>query len=160
MKIKRLSLLWIVMLVFTSCNDTVQKTSEPLPGINIPAEKFNTTIKLVDDPNSVNSHKNGDLLMLRVTNLSNTAIVFPENYGIKLFTNKDGKWIGVPNNSYNAGNTFYLPTKDSYPLGDLIDTAPYIAGLTSSMTVRVVIVGHKENDNEQIGAYIDVLITP
>jgi hypothetical protein len=148
------------MLIFTSCNNTVNDTSETLPGINIPAESLNTTIKLLDTPESLNSHKNGEVLMLNIINLSNEAVVFPENYGIKLFTKKDGAWIEVPNNSYNAGDTFYLPTKDSYPLGDLIDIMPYMAGLTSPTTVRAVIIGHKENETEQVGAYIDVIINP
>jgi hypothetical protein len=160
MKIKRLGLLWVVMLVFTSCNTTAQETSETLPGINIPAERFNTAIKLLDAPELLNSHKNGELLTFQIINLSNVPVVFPENYGVKIFTKKDGAWIDVTNNSYNAGDTFYLPTRDSYPLGDLVDTMPFIVGLASPITVRVIIIGHKENDNEQVGAYVDVTINP
>jgi hypothetical protein len=160
MGIKQSSLLAIIMLMLASCAGRTNAASKPLPGIDISADRVNTYIKLFDAPELQNSHKNGELLSFQIINLSSETIVFSENYGIKLFTNKDGNWVEISNNSYNAGDTFYLPTRDSYPLGDLIDTAPYVVDLASPTTVRVIIVGHRENDNEQVGAYIDVTITP
>ncbi len=159
MKIKQTGLLLFIILMFTSCKPS-QDTFESLPGINIPADKLNTSIKLIDPPEFLNSHKNGETLSFQIINLSNATIVFPENYGIKLFTNRNGEWTEVSNNSYNGGSTFYLPTKDSYPLGLVVGTLPYILDLTTPTSVRVIIIGHKENDNEQVGAYIDVTISP
>jgi hypothetical protein len=160
MNIKTFGLLLVALLIFTSCSNTAQDSSETLPGINIPADRFNTAIKLVDAPESLNSHKNGETLSLRIMNLSNATIVFPENYGIKLFTKKDEKWIEFPNNFYNAGGSFQLPTQASAPLGLIAGTMPYQADLASSITIRVVIIGQKANETEQVGAYIDVIINP
>ena len=145
------------MLIFASCKPS-QDNFESLPGINIAADKINTSIKLIDPPEFLNSHKNGEALSFQIINLSNTTIVFPENYGVKLFANLNGEWTEVSNNSYNGGSTFYLPIKEAYPLGLVVGTLPYIPDLTAPISIRAIIIGQKEN--EQVGAYIDVMITP
>lgn len=159
MKLKQKILLLVVMLIFTSCKPSLDATKS-LPGIDIPYDNLNTLMKLTDPPEFLNSHKNGDPLSFQIINLSNATIVFPDNYGIKLFTKSNGTWVEIQNNTYNAGGIFYLPTNDSYPLGLVVNTSPYILDLTTPVSVRAIIVGQKENDNEQIGAYIDVLINP
>jgi hypothetical protein len=79
---------------------------------------------------------------------------------LKLFTNENNKWVEVPNNSYNAGSSFRLPPQKEYPLGALVSVLPYIAGLETSVTIRVIITGHQEKSNLQVGAYLDVKIDP
>jgi hypothetical protein len=150
-----------VMLMLTSCGHSPQVQAELLPGINIPVENINTFIKLRDTPELANSHKNNDTLDLQVINVSNKTIIFPDNFGLKVFAEDKGNWSEVQNNFYNAGGTFNLPTENLYPGGLFPTVLPYIPGLSSPTTIRVIVVGHVENnDNEQVGAYLDVIINP
>jgi hypothetical protein len=160
MGIKQSGLLTIIVLMLVSCAGCTNTVSKPLPGINISADRVNTYVRLVDTPELLNSHKNGDSLSLAIVNQSDATIVFPEFYGVKIFRNEGSKWLEVQNGVQNSEGTFYLPTKADYPLGLIVDTAPYILDLESPTPVRIIVVGYKENDNEQVGAYIDVMITP
>ena len=159
MKIQQLTLLFF-LLTLVSCNRTVHDDSGFLPGVKIPPGNYNTTIRLNDAPEFLNSHKNGEVLLLQIINLSNTTIAFPSDYGFKLFTNRDGKWVDVPNNTFYAGSTLYLPTKSAWPSGLTANIMPYMAGLKSSVSVRVIVIGHKKDSNEEVGAYLDITINP
>jgi hypothetical protein len=149
------------MLVLASCSQSPQPQAESLPGMNIAPENINTFIEIRDTPELANSHKNNDTLTLQLINLTDQTIDFPDNYGIKVFTKDQGKWTEIQNNFYNAGGTFTLPSAKQDPGGLPPTVLPYIPGLPSSTTIRVIIVGHVENnDSKQVGAYLDVVINP
>jgi hypothetical protein len=148
----------LVLIAFSliSCSGT----AETIPNENIPAENINTYIKLYDAPELMNSHKNGDLLTLQIINLSKSIIVFPENYHAKIFKKESGKWLEVQNNAHNSGDKFFLPTKDSYPLGDLVDFSP-VTIASSPIVIRVSIDGYIEDNKEvRVGAYLDIEVIP
>ena len=148
-------------LALASCVNKQKPTAEPLPGLLIKSESINTYIKLNDSPEMVNSYKNNDTLDLQIINLSDKSIVFPENFGVKVLAKDGEKWVEVQNNFYNSGGSFVLPTKKDYPLGLLVTVMPFIPNQSSQETLRVIIVGHVENnDSEQVGAYTDVVIKP
>ena len=116
--------------------------------------------KIKDDPVLGNSFKNGQDLTLRVENLSNTPIVFLENFGLRVMTKNGQNWAEVQSNFYNGGLQ-YLPTKSSYPVGLVVSALPYMPNLSSPITIRIVIIGHKENnDKDLLGAYLDVKLNP
>ena len=153
------SILFTVFLL-TSCSHDRQSPSINIPDVDVQEENWNTSIKLVDDPVLSNSHKNEDSLTLRLENLSDVPIVFPENFDIKVITWDGQSWESIQNNFYNAGSKI-LPTKSSYPLGLLVSALPYIPNLSSSTSIRVIVVGHAQNnDKESLGAYIDVVLNP
>jgi hypothetical protein len=160
MKNMKYYLLCITILLLASCNTVQQDHTSTFPGIAVPIENFNTIIQLEDSPQLLNTHKNGGDLDILVNNLSDEAVIFPENYGLKLFTNENNKWVEVPNNSYNAGVSFRLPPQKEYPLGALVSVLPYIAGLETPVTIRVIVIGHQEKSNLQVGAYLDIKIDP
>ena len=148
-----------VMLILASCGNNPQ--AKPLPGINISSENINTFIKLRDTPVLANSHQNDDTLTLQLINVSDKTIIFSDNFGLKVFMEDKGTWTEIQNDFYNVGGTFTLPTEKLYPGGLLPAVSPYIPGLSSPTTVRVIIIGHIENnESEQVGAYLDVVINP
>ena len=153
------SILFTIFLL-TSCSHDRQSPPFNIPDVDVQAENWNTSIKLVDDPVLSNSHKNEDILILRLENLSDTPIAFPENFGMKVITWDGQSWVSIQNNFYNAGSKV-LPTKRSYPLGFLVTASPYVPNLSSSTSIRVIVVGHAQNnDKESLGAYIDVVLNP
>jgi hypothetical protein len=151
----------IILLVFaTSCAKNENKTDE-LPGIKISIQEMNKVFLIEDSPISKNSHKNGELLVLALRNLSGNIIVFPKNYRPGIFLKQGQTWVNVQNNmAYTAGGEI-LPTHDAFPLGMVIGVYPYIQGLREPANIRIVMVGHNENsDTEVVGAYIDITLLP
>ena len=149
-----------VVFIFTSCT-TPTTSPEPSIGVNIPLDKLNTWVKLEDPPELTNSHKNDDLLQLHLINLSEKMIVFPGDFGIKVIR-LDGQERGdISNNFFNGSEPHYLPPRSSYPLGLIVGTLPFVSGLSATIKIRIIVVGHVENlDGQQVGAYIDVELNP
>jgi hypothetical protein len=159
---RKLSSIFAIILFtmsIVSCTGTSSKV-EAIPNVDVPVENINTYIKLSDVPNLMNSHKNREDLTLQIINLSKSSIVFPQNYHAQILMQKDGKYVEIQNNFYNAGEQFILPTKDAYPLGLLVSYLP-IAPITEPTTVRVSIDGYlQENQQVRVGAYLDVQLKP
>lgn len=150
----------IIMFSLVSCGTADKNALNDMPEIGVRAKDWNTSFKLVEDPVISNSHQNGQDLTLRVENLSDTPIVFQENFGLRVMTKDASGWRDIQNNSYNSGEQ-YLPTKASYPLGLLVSVLPYVPNLASHLDIRIIIIGHAEdNDKELLGAYLDVTINP
>jgi hypothetical protein len=150
----------ISILALIACNNDVQAPPNNLVGVEIQSENWNTSIKLIDDPVLLNSHKNGQDLTLRVENLSNKPISFPDNFGIKVLRLDQQNWVNVTNNFYNTGQNI-LPTKKSYPLGFVVTALPYVPNLQSPIKIRIIIYGYPESNNsEPLGAYLDVMLNP
>ena len=149
-----------MLISCTNNSSDPQVPSSDLVGVDIQAENWNTSIKLIDDPALLNSHKNGQDLTLRIENLLNTPITFPDNFGTKVIRLDHQNWVSATNNFYNTG-LHTLPSKKSYPLGLVVTALPYVPNLQSSINIRVVIYGYAENNaNEPLGAYLDVMLNP
>jgi hypothetical protein len=147
-------------LMLISCGVSTQPAPNDISFKDIKQGNWNTSIKLRDDPALSNSYKNGEDLTLRVENLSDIPIVFPENFGTIVMVKDGQNWVNIQNDFYNSGSQ-YLPIKKSYPLGLLVTTMPYISNLSSPTTIRIVIIGHREdNDKELLGAYFDANLNP
>lgn len=98
--------------------------------------------------------------MLQVENLSDETILFPDDFGLKIKRWDGESWVDILNNFYYSG-VKVLPTQKDYPLGELVSSLPNIPDISSQTEIRVQIVGHPENnDNEFVGAYLDVIIEP
>ncbi len=159
-RIFTISVILFTTLALISCGASIQQVSDDMPNMGVKAENWNTSIKLVDDPALLNSYKNGDTLFLRVENLSNTSIVFPDDFGIKIVTKEGQSWTSIPNNFYYTGQEI-LPTKASYPLGLIVNALPYVSNLTMSLNIRIIIIGYPEdNHKELLGAYLDTTLNP
>lgn len=159
-KVSVILIILFIMLALISCGANDQQPSNDMPDIDVKTENWNTSIRLVDDPMLSNSFKNGKTFTLGVENLSDTPIIFPNDFGIKLITRDGQSWTNISNNFYYSGQEL-LPTKSSWPLGLVVSALPYIPNLSSSINIRIVIIGHAENnDKELLGAYLDVTLKP
>jgi len=151
----------IAAAFFLVCCTPATATPGPLPGIDIPPDRMITWIKLEDSREMGNSHQNGELLGLELINISDKAIVFPGDFGVRVLTWGGVKWTDVSNNSFTGSQLHSLPTTSEYPLGLIIETLPYVPGLSKPVEIRIIVVGHiGDMDGEQVGAYIDVPLNP
>lgn len=151
---------FLLLFVVTACASDDSPPPSNVLGRDVKDKSWNVYFKLVDDPVLSNSYKNGQDLTLRVESLSDTPIVFLENFGLQLLVDNEQGWSSIESNSYNSGLQ-YLPPKKDYPLGLLVSALPNISNLTSPTSVRIVVIGHLEDhDEELLGAYIDITIHP
>jgi hypothetical protein len=152
-------LLIFVLFLMSSCAG--QKKSETMPGIDIPLAEYNTKIVITLWPGTPNSFQNGDSTDLVLNNQSGNTIIFPQDYGIKVFEKQTQGWIPIENNyGYPEGENT-LQTSTINPGGLAFGAAPSDPNLKSPATVRVVVIGHlQDKPDEAVGAFIDVEINP
>ena len=149
----------IILLAISSLASCVS-TQETIPYANIPAENINAYVILSDAPVLMNTHKNGDILTLQIINISESTIVFPENFHAKIFKQENGEWLEIPQNFGYTGGDKLLPPKQSYPLGRLVTFFPNTY-VPTPITIRVSIDGYlEENEQVRVGAYLDVRLNP
>jgi hypothetical protein len=134
---------------------------EVLPDLNIPARNINTFIKLSDPDALGNAHRNNNNLTLQLTNLSGVDIVFSDNFGVRVAAEDGETWKDIANNSPSSKGTIVLPTNKSLPAGLMVTVLPSIPDLSSSIEVRVVVIGHTvSRTGEEVAASIDVELDP
>jgi hypothetical protein len=158
---KKIILIALLLMGFTISCSAKKDNSKDLPGIAIPIEEMNTAFVIVDEPVIVNSHKNGEHLTLVLRNLSDKTIIFPSNYDLSIFVFQDQVWKSVQNGFLYTGGEKVLPTSDVFPPGLVAIAYPYIPELSAPVTIRIVMIGHYENaDNDNVGAYLDIPLLP
>jgi hypothetical protein len=75
----------LVVLFCTSCLANGKSTSDSFPEVGVPVEMMNKKILFLDLPEMKNSHENNVLLNLVNKNISDSTIVFNNDYGVKIF---------------------------------------------------------------------------
>lgn len=151
----------LVVFILASCISRSQVQSELVLGVEIPSDKINTIVKLLNTPAMANSLRINDDITFQLINFSEKTVVFPDNFGVKVYENNAGKWSEVQNKAYNAGGVFSLRPRNLVPAGLPVTVWPYLVGVSSPVKIRVVVVGHVENmDVEPVVAYIDVVLNP
>jgi hypothetical protein len=114
--------------------------------------------------------RQGESINLYIENISPSCIVFPKDYGVRMFVNRNGNWMEVPNTVvYEGPETITLETKvnalSHYDGGTSVE--PDLSTLNSqigSLRLRVYSVGQLcSNDivsEKEVGGYIDLDIAP
>jgi len=147
----------LAMAVIPSCNPGDEGTGTKLPGVDILLEDMNSQLRLYAPPEA-NSFAMKDNLAIVAENLSDQPILFPQDYGIKVFTQQDEQWMPVENAfHYPSVETTLLPKADEPLGGKLIVLLPAVIG-DQPISVRVVVVGQMGRDS--VAAYIDVMLHP
>jgi hypothetical protein len=145
------------LFLLTSCS----AKAETLPGTDILLSDMNQDIELLPNPGDELTPKNQDVLILKIRNLSPQEITFPGDYGVKLFYKKADDWIEVENQMRSPEREVILPLANDFPGGAAIAILPCIPDMSQPITLRVAVIGHPENNaQENIGAYVDVLLDP
>lgn len=151
----------IMVFVVGACN---WLTVERLPGIDIPLEEMNNVLQLSAPP-EISTFKIGDNLRLVLVNSSDTTVLLPQDYGVYIFQNVEGKWKSIENRiDYPPGEKTIFPREDQ-PFREVIIVVHPIINSDQPVTVRIVVVGNRNNElsgakEEQVGAFIDVTLKP
>ena len=151
----------LILILSTSCSISKTPQTISFPGINIPPEEMNSSVQLWDDPINVNTYKDGNVLDLRIKNLSNKTILLENDSEVKIFTKQDQSWKIIQNTMGSSSGEITLPPQALYPPGADIVILPEIMDIKEQVIIYVVITGHYEDDpNKLTGSYIAIKINP
>lgn len=159
MKKKLPCMLIFLSLLIASCG--LNNSAKDLPGVVVPLNKMNTEFILID-PGTGNSYRNEEMLFLGIQNKSDHSIVLPQDYGIKIFVHRGNGWEPVENiMQYPEGETQLSSAKKGPLSFTTTGIVPQIPDMKNAETIRVVMVGHSENDEKnKVGAFVDIKINP
>jgi hypothetical protein len=133
--------------------------SPEMPGVQIPLGQMNKQLRFYVPPEA-NTFKVGDHLGLVLENYSGKVIDFPEDYGVKIYIEKDGQWLPVENDIlYPSGEKQVLPKEQLQFGGIMVVVNPAVNG-NQPVTVRVVVTGNISSENQPVGAYTDIILQP
>jgi hypothetical protein len=121
-----------------------------------------TTNPVFEDPRyEHNTYKNGSILSLEIKNTSDQAVLFAGDYDIQIFTKTEKGWVKVLNNNEYGSSSTWVPSGKPHPSSEFITLYPSIPFLSSSTTIRVVVIGRlRDTSGEQVGAYLDLPLNP
>ncbi len=119
-------------------------------------------------PDSGNSYIFGDPILLNLVNLSRDILVFPADYGIRLFVNEEDSkdWMELDNlTEYPHVGDRQLPPIGKDNIGEVMFSVfPDTQDLSQPVVLRVVVSGstipNADTPSEPVGAYIEFTISP
>lgn len=158
MKKKFELILFILLVVFVyGCSSN----GDTLPDIDIPFSEMNKELELVPNPGGGLIARNNEYYDFQIKNLADHTIIFPNDYGVKLYTKQENEWCLIENGfTYPEGNKV-LPLANEFPPGLVVAILPYVFDMDQEEIIRVVIIGYPENSSDQsVGAYYDLTLNP
>lgn len=155
------------LLLACSPDRLPKKEHNLLELLQIPAENMNVLAELTL-PDSGNSYQFGDPILLSLVNKSRNALIFPADYGIRLFVNdaESKDWTELDNLTEYAhtGERHIQPISKDNTGEVMFSVYPDTEALSQSVVVRVVVLGSTapsgEIASEPVGAYIEFTISP
>lgn len=147
-----------LLLFIASC-----KTKEIPSPVNIENEFVNQQIKIRFD-NYSNTFKTSDPISLELKYNSSNVIVFPNNYNLKIFEFSNDNWLEIqekPTVRLPGGDVVFDPNI-MLPAVEMIFVSPHIKDLSQSHKLRIYVIGEMQtgNGNQNVAAYVDVLLKP
>lgn len=153
----RFVILAFLLILVCGCSNN----EDYMPDIDLPLSQMNKEIELIPNPGGGLIAKNDDYYDFQVRNLDEHIIIFPEDYGVKLYLKKENKWQTIENKlAYSEGDKI-LPLSNEFPPGLILPIIPYIIDMDREETIRIVLIGHFEDSPDQsVGAYYDFTLHP
>lgn len=153
------------VLIISGC---VNKLPDEIPDIGVSADEINTRVDLLGPFIDNNTVKNHDLVDITVRVVTQDKIVFSKDYGARIFTYEQDKWVEIKNDmifSESIPDQVILPLPEGnlFPFGNAA-VSPYIENLKRSIPIRIILVGNLVSEGkvteEKTAGYIDLTLTP
>jgi|CXWL01.1.fsa_nt_gi hypothetical protein len=142
----------------------------------VPLDNWNDvlTVNLVETVNSKPQQLSaGSIIAIRIENMSNQKIVFPDDFGLKLMTysEQNGIWESVPN---RFEYMHLQPESKSLSPHGVVETATNLVwmktiyihpvpNIEQPILMRVIVIGNIYEYNTlgaEVGAYTDIILDP
>lgn len=167
--INRFVVLACIMLYLCSCTSSnLSEKDKSFSEFNsVPLDEMNQKIRFfIIKDDGQDKFRIGDSATLGLENKSRDRVVFPSDYGIRIYTYEQNiaKWTEVRNkdNYFPPGNTQISPKGTDTPGIIVVTFFPDIPMTWEAVELRVVIIGTVYEDNiptdEEVGAYIDITL--
>jgi hypothetical protein len=171
-KIIRLVIFLLLIISLAACSNKAKQQKEDsftklLP---IPTGDMNDEIKLSLPglERGFYKPKIGEFITLVLNNQSNKIIVFPADYGLKmyLYNYEEQTWIEVKNlEKYSTEeNNQVSPINEGSLSQILVSALPSLDTTSDPIDMRVMVIGTIYKDgiptDKQVGAYMDITLQP
>ncbi len=163
-----LGVLMLTIIFLAACSDHSISEKESAFRDLFSNIEFNKDFQISVDRNQINL-KEGPFIFLGLENLSSSMIDFPrDDFGISILTysKANNQWQEINNDiTYITEKAPKLYPKNQGPLRFLgITVSPTIDNIDQDVDIRVVVTGTiseaQENIEKQVGAFIDITLTP
>jgi hypothetical protein len=157
--LRRLPVLMVTILLLISCVRSIDKMPPPL---EFEGDHLNNEVTLHALAQE-NSFKTTDILVLRLTFRTDTDIVFPNDYSLRLFVRDKDSWKEInekPVERLPEGDFIFSPdTSHQLPV---IFVEPNIENTGQKYSMRIYVSGNmiKNGTSETVASYLDIELRP
>ena len=158
---KKVALITAVLLGFvliSSC--TPSETNSPIP---TDEEYVNRQI-LIRAPDYANKFDTRDFIMLELKYNTTNEIVFPNNYGLKIFEKTADGWVEIkeqPTERVPPGDIIFSPLKEM-PAVPVVMVFPDLPDLGQKYSLRIYVIGQMSSNGQtiEVVAFTDIVLNP
>jgi hypothetical protein len=137
-----------------------------MPDVGIPPEEMNSEVGALT-PDRWNTYTINDRVALEVEVVGSEQVIFPSDFGARVFANVDDQWVEVnllPPARPRQGQFLLSPSQ-----GDPSEPAeaivyPILQQTDRPVLIRVIVIGNIYRDglatDRQVAAYADVTLRP
>jgi hypothetical protein len=149
-------------LLLTACKSP--PPASDMPELGIPEEEFNTKVRL-SAPAGWNTFKTDDVIGLAVEVISEEPVVFPHDYGARIFLWNNAEWLEINDEMIHPEGEIIITSANNDPLNlGAASVYPVLPDPDKPAWVRIILIGNVYRNNEatdeRVAAYIDVHLTP
>jgi len=131
--------------------------------IQIAEEYVNQQI-LIRAPAYANKFSTRDVVILELKYNSPNEIVFPNNYGLRIFEKTTDGWVEVKEKLTDRippGDIILSPTKE-LPVVQVVMLFPDLPDLGRKYSLRIYVVGQMNSNGKEIeiAAFVDIVLQP
>jgi hypothetical protein len=115
----------------------------------------------------VEGYRDRNSFVIMLENRTDSFIVFPKDFGIRLYRYTNGKWLEIPNKGVYLTDENMVLKPRGYPLGLNQSEVPFypdLPDLQQPVSIRLAVKGNIQNEDgslgEEVGAYIDFTWEP
>lgn len=154
----------LTLILLSAC--VLQPDIENVPDVGIPIQELNSQV-IAFAPKGWNTFKIDDPIMLEVYVKGEKSVIFPPDFGIRVFLYHDGRWIEVIEKIpviYPYENVILSPASGtSFPTGAVM-IYPKLPEANRPILLRIFVFGHTysrgKTTDQQVAAYVDVVLFP
>ena len=157
-KVISLIVILLCQVLIISCSDSVS-----VPSIDIEKKYINRQI-LLRAPTFSNSFSTLDPINLELKYNTDSEIVFPNNYNLKIFMQTGQGWVEIkekPIVRLPSGDVVFSPSKQMPAVEDIF-FSPQLPSNNQKYQLRIYVIGNMTKNGERINvaAFTDIVLHP
>lgn len=150
---------FLIFLSLIACTIQGNQKQNITPEVHEDIEELNTKITLRESLGMKDIYDATGVISLDLKNNSDDTVLFPSNFGAKIYVQIDSKWEEVENVFGYSNQDIVLPTREQYAPGLVVTVAPKLSQTTvRPVVLRITVEGALKDSGQKVGADIKVTI--